>query len=170
MVSREYPIGYDSIRTELAVGTTVVPSLRQPQQHGRIPFEPRFSPSLSRRKVRPLGGVPPIARVGTTLVPSRRRSRGERVGSARIPVAATLPRSRPVDTSHGGRSEIRRVAVRNRTTHSGSRTPRIQETEVPNSPTGRREDSESVRRFRPHPQRDRATFCRKLISIDREKA
>src|SRR4051794_27656849 len=106
MVSREYPIGYDSIRTELAVGTTVVPSLRQPQQHGRIRSSRGSLPRCLGARVRPLGGVPPIARVGTTLVPSRRRSRGERVGSARIPVAATLPRSRPVDTSHGGRSEI----------------------------------------------------------------
>src|SRR4051812_1943266 len=161
----------DSIGTELAVGTPVVPSLRQPQQHGRIPFEPRFSPSLSRRKGEaPLGGVPPIARVGTTLVPSRRRSRGsESVAHAFLSPPPCLVRALSTQVTEDGR-KFRRVAVRDRSTHSGSRTPQIPETEVPNSPTGRREDSESVRRFRPHPQRDRATFCRKLISIDREKA
>src|SRR5436190_21421038 len=88
----------DSIGTELAVGTTVVPSLRQPQQHGRIPFEPRFSPSLSRRKGEaPLGGVPPNRASWHNIGAIAATQPRERVGSARIPVAATLPRSRPVD-------------------------------------------------------------------------
>ena len=93
----------------------------------------------------------------------------ESVAHAFLSPPPCLVRALSTQVTEDGR-KFRRVAVRDRSTHSGSRTPQIPETEVPNSPTGRREDSESVRRFRPHPQRDRATFCRKLISIDREKA